>query len=407
MKILYLHQYFNTPSMKGGTRSYEMAKRMVARGHDVHMITTRRDGEGTPGKWTVEDVEGITVHWLAVPYHNGMPYSERIKAFFQFAMKAAKKAVEVGGDIIYATSTPLTIAIPAVKAKKRLNIPMVFEVRDLWPELPIAMGALKSPVTKFLAKRLEKYAYFNSEHVVALSPGMAKGIEKVGYSRKRISTIPNSCDLELFNINDSCGQEFIQSRPWLAGGPLVLYAGTLGHINDVSWLASLAEKVNRLEPNIRFLVIGEGVDEKKLYKRAESLGVLNKNFFIEKQIPKSQIPNALNAATVCSSLFLPIEEMWANSANKFFDALAAGKPVVINYKGWQKEIIEEHNVGVHLDYCCLEEAARKLISLATNLEECKKVGERARELAEQKFSRDKLANDLIGVIEQVGDRTNV
>lgn len=395
--------------MKGGTRSYEMAKRMVRKGHEVHMITSYRDcdAEAKIKSWRTESIDGMNVHWLPVPYNNKMSYWARLKAFLAFAMKAGKKAIEVKGDIIFATSTPLTIAIPAVKAKRKLKIPLVFEVRDLWPELPIAMGALKSPVTKFLAKRLEKYAYFNSEHVVALSPGMAKGVEKVGYSRERISTIPNSSDLELFNVNDNCGQEFIQRRPWLAGGPLILYAGTLGHINDVSWLASLAEKVNRLEPNIRFLVIGEGVDEKKLYETAESLGVLNKNFFIEKQIPKSQIPNALNAATVCSSLFLPIEEMWANSANKFFDALAAGKPVMINYKGWQKEIIEEHNVGIYLDYYCLEGAARKLISLATNLEECERFGDRARELAEQKFSRDKLASDLIGVIEEVGDRANV
>lgn len=144
MKILYLHQYFTTPSMAGGTRSYEMARRLVAWGHEVHMITTDREGIFDPKqKWYETDEAGIHVHWTPIPYSNKMSYGQRIKAFFAFSWRAARKAAKIGGDVVFATSTPLTIAIPGVYASKRLKIPMVFEVRDLWPELPIAIGSSK------------------------------------------------------------------------------------------------------------------------------------------------------------------------------------------------------------------------------------------------------------------------
>lgn len=401
MKVIYLHQYFNTPAMKGGTRSYEMARRMVARGHEVHMITTRRDNEGTPGEWTVENVDGITVYWLAVPYHNGMSYAERIKAFFQFAMKAGKKAVEVGGDIIYATSTPLTIAIPAVKAKKKLKIPMVFEVRDLWPELPIAMGALKSPLTKYAARKLERYAYFNADQVIGLSPGMSEGVAKTGYLSENITTIPNSCDLDVFGVPRSAGDSFRAERPWLGDKPLVLYAGTMGHINGVSWLAELAAKVKALNPDVRFLVLGEGVDENKVRERAKSLGVYENNFFMEGRIAKQDVPKALQAADVCTSLFVPLKQMWANSANKFFDALAAGRPVAINYGGWQHELVRKNDIGLTLDEGDFESSAKQLVDLLDDPQRQQVYAQNARALAERRFSRDVLAKHLIDKLEQV------
>jgi hypothetical protein len=152
MRILYLHQYFNTPKMSGGTRSYEMARRLVKMGHDVHMVTSYRE-ETNHTDWFTTIEDGITVHWLPLLYSNKMNYTQRIKAFVNFAVKSSIKAVSMKADIIFATSTPLTIAIPAVIASKRQKIPLVFEVRDLWPELPIAMGALKNPIARFLAKK--------------------------------------------------------------------------------------------------------------------------------------------------------------------------------------------------------------------------------------------------------------
>jgi thioesterase domain-containing protein len=110
MKITYLHQYFNTPSMSGGTRSYEMAKRLVAKGHEVNMITSWREDDGRKG-WFETEEAGIRVHWLPVPYSNKMGFRERINAFIRFAFGAARKAASLPADLVFATSTPLTIAL--------------------------------------------------------------------------------------------------------------------------------------------------------------------------------------------------------------------------------------------------------------------------------------------------------
>ena len=109
MKIIYLHQYFNTLEMSGGTRSYEMARRLAAAGHEVHMVTSWRSDDGRSPEWFVTDESGIKTHWLPVPYSNHMSYRERISAFFRFAFLAMSKAKELGGDVIFATSTPLSL----------------------------------------------------------------------------------------------------------------------------------------------------------------------------------------------------------------------------------------------------------------------------------------------------------
>ncbi|WP_265734406.1 glycosyltransferase [Tamilnaduibacter salinus] len=134
--------------MAGGTRSYEMALRLVRKGHEVHVVTSSTDLTSDSDKWFVETIDGITVHWLPVAYSNSMGFVRRLLAFSEFARKAGRYASKLEADVVFATSTPLTIAIPGIKASKALNAPMVFEVRDLWPDIPIALGVLKSPITQ-------------------------------------------------------------------------------------------------------------------------------------------------------------------------------------------------------------------------------------------------------------------
>ncbi|GAA4587652.1 hypothetical protein GCM10023107_06670 [Actinoplanes octamycinicus] len=155
MRITYIHQYFKTPGMAGGTRSYELARRLVARGHEVHMITGAPDGV----RAGISTEAGIVVHWLPVPYRNAMSYRRRIWAFLGFVGRSAVVAGRLRHDLVFVTSTPLTVAIPGVYAALRRRVPMVLEVRDVWPELPIALGALRSPVSRWAARRLEAWAY--------------------------------------------------------------------------------------------------------------------------------------------------------------------------------------------------------------------------------------------------------
>ncbi len=390
--------------MSGGTRSYEMARRFVMAGHEVHLISSYRGEDQHGGKWWTERVDGIHVHWLSVPYSNNLSYGQRIKAFIRFAWAAAGKAHKVGGDVVFATSTPLTIALPGIYASRRLKIPMVFEVRDLWPELPVAVGALNNVYLIKLAKWLERFAYSHSSHVVALSPGMAAGVEKTGYPPDKISIIPNGADVKLFQVDQGAEDNFLAEHPYLTTGPLVIYAGTLGVINGVQYLVDIAVKMQRIDPTVRFLIVGDGKEYASIKQKASDTGVLNENLWMLPPVAKNGMPALISAATVTTSFFIDLPEMWNNSANKFFDSLAAGKPIMINYQGWQADILKQSGAGIVVPPNSPENAATILHELLFDNQRLKKAQVATRELAETRFNRDDLAAQLLTLLEQTSGK---
>lgn len=399
MRILYLHQYFNTPEMSGGTRSYEMARRMVSAGHEVHMVTSYREKDPDREGWFQTEEAGIHVHWYPVPYSNHMGFLRRVKAFFAFALAARKKVVELDGNIIFATSTPLTIALPAVPAARKKKIPMVFEVRDLWPEMPIAVGALSNPVLQYAARRLEHWAYHNAEAVVALSPGMKEGVVRTGYPAKRVAVIPNSSDNAEFAHDADAAARFREVRDWLGDKPLLVYTGTFGAVNGVGYLVPVAKELLRISSDIRILLVGDGAETDKVAREAESACVLGQNLFIEGKLPKREIPALLSAATMASTLFIDLPEMRPNSANKFFDALASGTPILLNYGGWMHDLVNTHGCGLALWQRSAAEVAAELESKMHDKDWLSSAGRSARQLAEECFARDKLADQLMRVLQ--------
>lgn len=403
MKILYLHQYFTSPDMAGGTRSYEMARRMVAAGHEVHMVTSYREEDDSRHGWFETEVSGIQVHWYPVPYSNHMGFLQRLKAFLSFAMAARKKALELDADIIFATSTPLTIALPAVPAARKKKIPMVFEVRDLWPEMPIAVGALKNPVLRFAAHRLEHWAYHNAEAVVALSPGMKRGVLCTRYPAEKVAVIPNSSDNVEFQYNAEAGRKFRAEREWLGEKPLLVYTGTFGPTNGVGYMVPVAQELLRLNSDVRILLVGDGAEKAKITAEAEQAGVLGKNLFIESMVPKREVPALLSAADMASALFIDLPEMRPNSANKFFDALASSTPVMLNYGGWMDEMVRAKDCGIAMWRCSAQEVAAALDIKLHDDEWLEQAGKSARLMAEEYFDRDVLADQLIQVLQAAVD----
>lgn len=395
MRITYLHQYFNTPDMPGGTRSYEMARRLAAMGHEVNMVTSWREPDSREG-WMTTNQDGIQVHWFAAPYSNHMSYGERIASFLAFAWAAARRAAKIPADVVFATSTPLTIAFPGVFAARKQRAPMVFEVRDLWPELPIAVGALKNPVTRGAARRLEIFAYRSSEQIIALSPGMAEGIIQKGFDASRVTVIPNSCDLDLFCPGEDSRKRFRENFGICDQKILIVYAGTFGKINGVRYLVELAKQLLD-DPRFQLVSVGDGQDFERVNGIARQLGVLDENLLMLPAMPKNEIPDVLLAADIATSLFLPIREMEANSANKFFDGLAAGCCMAINYDGWQAELLAQSHAGIKLE-CDPVRAAWQLKELADHPERIVMAKAAARRLAEDLFSREKLAIQMEQVL---------
>lgn len=407
MRILYLHQYFNTPQTSGGTRSYEMARRFVAAGDTVTLITSSAglgDAWAPTIGWSAHDLEGIHLEVTNVPYSNAMPFSQRIRAFVQFALGASWHVRNHPADVIFATSTPLTIIIPALVAKLWHRIPLVFEVRDLWPELPIAVGALRNPVLKLVAQALEWVAYHVSDHVIALSPGMANGVMQRGIPASRVTVIPNSCDVDMFDVPATNGYWVRERLGMTAGQPLVIYTGTFGLINGVGYLVDVAAAMRTIAPDIRFLLVGDGAEVDNVTRRASELDVLNRTLWIWPPLPKAQIPDLLAAATVATSLFIPLEPMWNNSANKFFDALAGGKPIAINYGGWQADLLSEHALGVVLPPNDPPQAAMVLAAFSHDPDRLQKAAAGAHKLAQGEFNRNLLYAKLKQVLQNAVEK---
>ena len=322
--------------------------------------------------------------------------ASRIHAFARFAVAAARRAANVGADVVFATSTPLTIALPAVFAARRCHIPMVLEVRDLWPEMPIAVGALRNPLSRGSARMLERFAYANAARIVALSPGMAEGIARAGYPPERITVVPNAADLGPFERDPARGQAFRDRIRIPAERMLVAYVGTLGRINGVGYLARLAAALKD-DDRLTFLIVGDGQEREEIETIARDLGVLGRNLLMRPSIAKQDVADVLFASDIATSLFAPIPEMEANSANKYFDSLAAGCCTVVNYGGWQAELLERHEAGVRLPQ---DPAAAAIIlrSLAGDRGRVERAGRNARHLAEREFSRDVLANRMENVL---------
>lgn len=397
MKIVYIHQYYNTPEMPGSTRSYEMARRWVGQGHELHVVTTSRTGEPGPA-WVTNISGGANIHWRRISYSNAMRFSARIVAFLKFVCAAGPRVRSLKPDVIFVSSTPLTVILPALFAAAFRRTPIVLEVRDLWPTMPVATGDLCNPLLKMMALGLERLAYSRSRYIVALSPEMATGIASVAVSTKKIVVAPNSCDLELFEVHESRGVAFRQKFDWLGDRPFVVYCGTIGKLNDLGYLVKLAGCMRYIDPEVVFGICGGGKEETKIREESSANGTLNTNLFILGEVPKREVPDLLSAATVVTSVFLPLPEMRANSANKFFDGLAACKPVAINYGGWQAELLLESGAGIVMHESEVDQAAGQLAVFVRDKRRLTQAGAAARKLAHRSYSRDAISDVVLSAV---------
>jgi glycosyltransferase involved in cell wall biosynthesis len=323
-----------------------------------------------------------------------MGFARRLLAFCRFAGLATFRATRMNGDVIFATSTPLTIAIPALLASWIRGIPFVFEVRDMWPDVPIAMGTIRNPILVWLSRRLELLTYRRAAYVVALAPGMREDIIAKGVASEKVGVIPNGCDIDVFSpapADKSHREEFA----WLGSRKLVLYAGAIGLVNGVDYFVDLAREVRLSDPDIRFVVVGGGREAEVVKDRAARAEVLGQNFFMFPAVSKRKLGRWLHDANLVCALIRGPRVLWKDAVqNKFFDALAAEKPIACNFDGWQSRLALEANVGITLSPTDIQAAAQQLTAALRDGEWLDGVPLRAREIAKGRFNRDRLAVEL-------------
>lgn len=398
MKVIYLHQYFCTPSMSSGTRSYEMARRLVKKGHKVFMISSKHShSEIKQRNFSIE--EGIHVWWLPIKYSNNMNFIQRIFSFIIYCIYAYKIGRKLNYGLVLATSTPLTIAIPGIFLSKIRKVPFILEVRDLWPAIPIELRIIRNVILIKLSQYLERISYRLSDKIIALSNGMRNGIINTGINKSKITVIPNGSDIELFNINSISDIGFIDQIDWInTDRDKIIYAGAIGKINGLSYMAYMAEEMIKLNPDVLFCVIGDGIEKDKVNLLAKKLGIMNNNFYLVPKISKKKLPQILSISTVLTSFVINEKILWNNSANKFFDGLAAAKPLMINYGGWQADLLNKYNAGIVVSPDDPISGAKKLNNLLKDKERLQNMGQEGLKLAKTVFNRNELYKSFENVL---------
>ncbi|WP_233882027.1 glycosyltransferase family 4 protein [Tenacibaculum piscium] len=391
MNILYIHQYFKTPKEPGGTRSYWIAKELLKKGHSVTMLTTSSQIEEKVKK---QNIDGIDVIYLKVPYNQKMSIITRLKSFFIFMIKSTSVALKVKNvDLVIATSTPLTIGFPALVLKFFKKIPYLFEVRDLWPEVPIQMGGVNNKFLQKLAIGFEKIIYKKALHIIALSPGMEKGVLKF-VSQKKVSMIPNMAKIDAFFPRDK-NFKLLESLNLKKESFKVIHFGALGLANGAHTIINTA-KLLKDNNEIEFIFIGGGATEADLIKECESNNLTNVKFL--GRFAMSETAEIVNFCDVSIVSFLDLPILYTNSPNKLFDSLSAGKPILVNSAGWTKDLVEKYNCGFYANPKHPQELADKIIFLKNNIKEREIMSQNSRNLAETKYDKSILCAQFADIV---------
>lgn len=420
MKLLYFHQHFSTPQGAAGIRSYAMARRLVEKGHQVTMVCGSYSGGHTgleqPFVKGVRRgmVDGINVIEFQLTYSNEDGFVKRTALFLRFALKSIGVALSEQYDLLFATSTPLTAAIPGIIARWLRGKPFVFEVRDLWPELPREMGVITNPLVLSAMGGLEWTAYKSAHRLIGLSPGIVDGIARRGIPRERIAMIPNGCDLSLFqavpvdryspaqkNEMKVSGQPLIDHKQaWRPDGVgkndlMAVFAGTHGMANGLDAVLSAAAVLKQQQrEDIKIVLIGQGKLKLELMARAKSEGL--NNIVFHEPVSKDQLAGLMVSTDIGLQVLANVPAFYyGTSPNKFFDYIACGLPVLNNYPGWLADMIKERHCGIVVPPENPDAFAAALIFLADNREKLSPMGKASRDLAVQLFDREKLADQFV------------
>ncbi|MBI3804172.1 MAG: glycosyltransferase family 4 protein [Nitrospirae bacterium] len=397
MRILYFHQHFSTPEGTTGIRSYEMARRLIARGHEVTMVCGRYRGGQTGLRSPFMRgcrrgrVDGIDIVEFDLAYSNSDRFITRTLTFIKFALRSIALALTEHYDVVFATTTPLTAGIPGIFARWFRGKPFVFEVRDLWPELPKAMRVIRNPLVLGAMSLLEWISYHSAQRLVGLSPGIVEGIARRGISRNKISLVPNGCDFDIFAA---------PVAPWRPEGMnekdlLAVFTGTHGVANGLDAILDAAVELKRRgRKDIYLLLIGEGRLKPSLQARAEREGLDNVLFY--PPVNKTRLAGLMASADLGLQILGNVPAFYyGTSPNKFFDYIASGLPVLNNYPGWLAEMISKAECGFAIPPDDPKAFADALEQAAEDRDALKEKGRRAFILAQSKFNRRELADHFV------------
>jgi glycosyltransferase involved in cell wall biosynthesis len=402
MRILIVHQYFLAGNDAGGSRWNQFARYFAEAGHEVTVLAGMvhyAKGTKAPqykGKFIVKEQEGpgVTVYRCHVSEAYNKSFMGRAWAYFSFLFSStwagifqAKKP-----SIIIVTSPPLTVAPTMWLLSLFYRVPAVFEVRDLWPESAIDTGVLTSKPIIWLSYKLEAMAYRKANWINVLTPAFEETlVTKKGIARDRISMIPNGADLDI--MKPGLKDNYIRRQLGLAGKFVVSYFGAHGRANRVGQLLDVAEQIRDNHPDIRIMLVGDGMEKPILVTDAAKRG-LDNVVFVD-AVPKNNVCDYINASDICTAVLMKSDTFKTVYPNKVFDYMSCKRPIIIAIDGVSRKLVENAKAGLYAEPENPRAFVDAMLQIKDNPDRADKMGEKGLNFATQHYNRKILAKHYL------------
>ncbi len=405
MRILYLSQYFIPEVGATQIRAYEMASNWVRLGHEVTMICevpNHPSGIIPPQYRRIffqrDQLDGIKLIRVWVKASPTKNFASRMLFYLTYMVNATIAGVLLARekyDLIYASSPPLFVGGAALALKFIKRIPMVFEVRDLWPESAIALGELSGSLAIRGATFLEEACYKKAEKIIVVTQGSRRRLIERGFPENKIEVVPNGANVDVFKYKPA-DRQTLRKEYGLEGKFVALYAGIHGIAQGLETIVQAAE-ILREDTDIQFLFIGEGPVKAELTSMAARMNISNITLLSEK--PTNVIPSFISAADVALIPLRKIDLFKDTLPSKLFDSWACQRPVLLCVDGEARQIIDQAQAGVYVPPEDPHALAQALIDLKNNPKAVERMGRNGRDFTERYYSRRKQAIQLAELLE--------
>ncbi len=404
MRILLVHQFFLDAEEAGGSRWNEMARFWAQQGHDITVLAgtvhyaTGRKHPRYKGRFIVTRREGpgVTVKRCHVSESYNRSFAGRLWAYFSFTLSSLCAGLTVRKpDVMICTSPPLTVGLTGAVLRRLWRVPMVFEIRDLWPETAIEAGVLTNRLLIRVSYWLERLSYASANWINVLTPAFRQRlIEAKGIDPDRISNITNAADLETFKPGPK--DNWVRQRFGLAGKFVVTYVGAHGVANH---LVQLLEAARLLQdrPDIHLMLVGSGMQKPMLEETARKWSLPNVTFV--DAVPKREIADYVAASDVCTAVLKRLEVFKTVYPNKLFDYMSAARPVILAIDGVARELLERAGAGLYVppeDPQAFDHAVRRLADDPRLRDRCAQSGF---DFVRQHYARDQLAMTYLDILQ--------
>ena len=409
MNILLIHQYFLEKNDSGGSRWTSFTKKWNDNNHEITVLagmvhyTTGKKNKKYLGKFFLTDTvsERLTIIRSHVSESYNTNFIGRLWAYFSFVFSSLISGffkLKNNFDLIIVTSPPLFVGITALLLSKLKSVPFVFEIRDLWPESAIDTGVLKNKLIIKISLYFEKIIYNNASLIVVLTPAFKQKLVDIkNINPAKIVFIPNAAD---FYLTDELMKTFdiikFKNQNNLGNKFIVLYVGAHGLANNLIQIIEAAEKTQFTDPEILYLLIGDGMEKKMLINEAKNKNLNNIQFL--DPVSKSEIFKYILSCDIGTSVLKKADTFKTVYSNKTFDYMSCKKPVLMLIDGISRELVEEAICGLYVEPEDINSFVEKIKFYKNNPSTIQVHGENGYNYAKLHFDRDKLANDYIEIL---------